>query len=163
MTYILLSIGSNIERDRNVRYAIHKISERYGEINLSPVYETASVGFEGPPFLNLVLGFHSGDELLRIREYLRGIESDVGRVRGGKSFDNRLLDIDVILFGDQDLRADGYDIPRLGIEKFAYVLKPLADLHPQMTHPVTGKTYHQMWQKFSEKSDQSVSPCEFTV
>ena len=86
MTYILLSIGSNIERDKNIRYAIHEIAGRYGEINLSPVYETASVGFEGPPFLNLVLGFHSGDELLQIREYLRGIESDVGRVRA----ENRL-------------------------------------------------------------------------
>ena len=162
MTYILLSIGSNIERDKNIRYAIHEIAGRYGEINLSPVYETASVGFEGPPFLNLVLGFHSGDELLQIREYLRGIESDVGRVRGRKSFDNRLLDIDVILFGEQDLRSAGYDIPRYEIEKFAYVLKPLADLHPQMPHPVTGKTYHQMWREFSKKSDQLVMLCEFT-
>ncbi len=163
MTYILLSIGSNIERDKNIRYAIHEIVARYGEINLSPVYETASVGFEGPPFLNLVLGFYSGDDLLRIRESLRGIESDVGRVRGDKSFDNRLLDIDVILFGEQDLRSDGYDIPRYGIEKFAYVLKPLADLHPQMLHPVTGKTYDQMWQEFNKKSDQSVSLYEFSV
>ncbi len=163
MTYILLSIGSNIERDKNIRYAIREITARYGEINLSPVYETASVGFDGPPFLNLALGFHCGDDLLEVREFLRRIESDVGRVRGGKSFDNRLLDIDVILFGDQDLRSDGYDIPRYGIEKFAYVLKPLADLHPQMLHPITGKTYRLMWQEFSKKSEQSIWLYEFTV
>ncbi len=162
MTYITLSIGSNIEREKNVRYAIHEIAARYGEINLSPVYETASVGFEGPPFLNLALGFHSEDGLLQILEYLRGIESDVGRVRGRKSFDNRLLDIDVILFGDQNLRSAGYDIPRYEIEKFAYVLKPLADLHPRMLHPVTGKTCHRMWREFSKKSEQLIRPCEFT-
>ena len=163
MTYILLSIGSNIERHKNIRYAIHKITQRYGEINLSPVYETASIGFEGAPFLNLALGFHSGDELAQILEYLRGVESDVGRVRKRKSFDNRLLDIDVILFGDQNLRPAGYDIPRREIEKFAYVLKPLADLHPEMTHPVTGKTYHRMWQEFSQKSGEWIVPYEFTL
>ncbi len=162
MTYILLSIGSNIDRDKNVRYAIRKIAERYGEINLSPVYETSSVGFVGQPFLNLVLGLHSGDDLLQIREYLRGIESDVGRVRGRKSFDNRLLDIDVILFGDKNLRSAGFEIPRHEIEKFAYVLKPLSDLHPKMVHPVTGKTYDRMWQDFSEKSDQLVTLSQFT-
>ncbi len=163
MTYIVLSIGSNIKRDKNIRYAIAKIVQRYGETNLSPVYETASVGFEGPPFLNLALGFHSDDDLLQILQYLRGIESDAGRVRERKKFGNRLLDIDVILFGDRDLRSAGYDIPRRGIERFAYVLKPLADLHPRMRHPVTDKTYDRMWQEFGKKSEQSIRPFEFAL
>ena len=160
MTYVLLSIGSNIDREKNIRYSVERITQEYGDITLSPVYETVSVGFKGPSFFNLVLGFNSNESLLDIREHLRNIESEAGRVRGKKSFANRVLDIDVILFGDQDLSDQGFNIPRDEIEKYAYVLKPLSDLHPEMVHPVIGETYLEMWERF-DQSDQMLSVSEF--
>ncbi len=97
MTHVVLSLGSNIDRESNIRFAWSKIVERFGETENSPIYETGSMGFEGPSFLNFVLGFHSPDPIFIIREYLRSIEAAAGRIRGKKAFDNRILDIDIVL------------------------------------------------------------------
>ena len=150
MTQVVVSLGSNINRETNIRFAVGKIRQEFGAIEISPIYETESVGFEGPSFLNLVIGFQWSCTLLELCTDLREIETACGRIRGRKSFDNRVLDIDVLLFGHQNLRADGYNIPRDEIEKYAYVLKPLADLYPDWCHPVSGLTYKQMWRDFNQ-------------
>ena len=160
MTHVVLSLGSNIDRETNIRTALDKVQSRLGDLELSPVYETVAVGFEGPPFLNLVAGFDTDLPLLEVRDQLRQIEIESGRVRGNKTFDNRILDIDIILFGDQDFRPQGFNIPRDEIEKFAYVLKPLSDLYPNQFHPVTGKRYIDMWHAF-DSSAQPVEVVEF--
>ena len=83
-----------------------------------------------PPFFNLVVGFYCSDSVQHIRDSLRRIESIAGRIRGKKSFESRVLDIDILLYGNHNLRGQGYNIPRDEIERFAYVLKPLSDLYP---------------------------------
>ena len=55
MTRVVLSLGSNIDREKNTRYAIDHITAKYGELEISPIYETSSVGFAGPPFYNLIV------------------------------------------------------------------------------------------------------------
>ena len=160
MTHVVLSLGSNIDPDKNIRFAIEKITEQFGVTELSPVYKTASVGFEGHAFLNLVLGFYSAEQLLKIRDKLRGIEILAGRIRGKKSFADRILDIDVVLFGNHYLQLEGFNIPRDEIEKYAYVLKPLSDLYPDLIHPVTGLTYESMWKNF-DSSAQILSKIDF--
>ena len=57
-------------------------------------------------------------------------------------------------WSDADLRASGKNIPRHEIEKFAYVLKPLADLYPESKHPVTDQAFHVMWKDFDQSSQQ---------
>ena len=152
MTHILLSVGSNIDRDKNIRFAIDEIKSKFGELESSPVYETDAVGFDGPRFFNLVIAIHSELALLEVRAHLHHIESSAGRVLGKKSFDNRILDIDMLLFGDENLQSQGFNIPRDGIEKYAYVLKPLSDLYPHMRHPLSGETYIEMWEKFNKEA-----------
>lgn len=159
---MVLSLGSNIQREKNIRFAIEEISEQYGALEQSPVYETISVGFNGPPFLNLVLGLQASEAMLEIRDALRKIEVDAGRVRGKKSFDSRILDIDIVLFGDSNLRSQGMNIPRDEIEKYAYVLKPLSDLYPSNLHPVLDKTFESMWQDF-DKPEQRLKLAKFIV
>ena len=145
MTHVVLSLGSNIEREKNTRYAIDAIAVKYGVIDISPVYETSSVGFDGPPFFNLIVGLHTEERLSDVIEWLHGVEAEAGRVRGPKSFDSRVLDIDVVLYGDQSFRGKGLNVPRDEIEKYAYVLKPLADIYPQLIHPVLGVPIVEMW------------------
>lgn len=147
MTHVVLSLGSNINRDYNMQFALSEITQQFGEINVSPVYETTSVGFQGDSFLNLVVGLETDKELWDVRSMLRNIEAEAGRIRDRKAFDNRLLDIDVILFGDKVLSPE-YNIPRDEILKYAYVLKPLSDLYPKSKHPVLGLTYESMWADF---------------
>lgn len=162
MTHVVLSIGSNIEREKNIRFAISEIEKNYGRLDISPVYETSSVGFDGPPFFNLVAGFHCSDQVRKIRDCLRRIESAAGRIRGRKTFDSRVLDIDILLYGQHNLKDQGYNIPRDEIERFAYVLKPLADLYPDMVYPLTGETVIYMWQRFKLR-EQSIFITDFPI
>ena len=160
MTHVVLSLGSNIESEKNIPFAVSEIQNRFGFLEISPVYETTSVGFDGPPFLNLVVGFSSDQDFMSVRDSLREVEAIAGRIRGRKSFDNRVLDIDIILFGEKDF-SPNFNIPRDEIHKYAYVLKPLCDLYPDNIHPILGEAYHHMWDNF-EQNDQSLTQVEMT-
>ena len=162
MSLVVLSLGSNINKEFNIRSAIQKLAAEFGDLDISPAYETTAVGFDGPPFLNLVVGMDSPEPVEKIRDALRKIEQESGRVRGKKSFDNRILDIDIILYGDQDYRSEGFNIPRDEIEKYAYVLKPLSDLYPDSLHPVLGRSFIDMWGGF-DREGQSLVEIEFEV
>ena len=90
-----------------------------------------------------------------VRAELKEIERQAGRELQEKSFGSRVLDIDVLLFDKLVLRPD-YNVPRDEIDNFAYVLKPLSDLYPDMQHPVTGQRFSQMWAGF-DGEDQCVA------
>ena len=107
MNLLVLSLGSNIERRKNIRYALTKLTELFGELRESPLYQSRSVGFEGPDFYNMVVAVDTSLNLEEIIESLREIERQAGRVRGEKRFQSRRLDIDVLLYGDAKLRARG--------------------------------------------------------
>ena len=154
VTLAVLSLGSNIDREVNIRTAVQAIIRKYEKLDISPVYETEAVGFQGPPFLNLVLGFLTRRSVEIIIQDMREIEAAAGRVRSN-TFDNRVLDIDVVLFGAYVLYPR-YNIPRVELEKCGYVLKPLSDLYPDTKHPVNGQTYLELWHSF----DQSSQPLE---
>ena len=162
MTRVVLSIGSNIDREKNTRYAIQQIRRKYGELDISPVYETSSVGFVGPAFFNLIVGIYTDEPLQEIIEDLKQIENQAGRTRGPKTFESRVLDIDVVLYGDQNFRQQGINVPRDEIEKYAYVLKPLADIYPDLVHPATHLTIKEMWDNFEVK-EQTLFLAEFPV
>ena len=149
MTLLALSLGSNIEREKRLQFAIDSLAELLGELRISPVYETRAVGFEGPDFYNLVVLAETKMELDDLIERIRQIETSAGRVRGEKRFASRNLDIDVLLFGDADLRESGRDIPRREIDHAAYVLKPLADVFPDGLHPISGLRFDVMWAAYN--------------
>jgi 2-amino-4-hydroxy-6-hydroxymethyldihydropteridine diphosphokinase len=70
-------------------------------------------------------------------------------------FSDRTLDVDIVLFGDQVLQGPGnLEIPRPEL-KYAFVLKPLADIAADVVHPVLGKTIGQLWRKFPQEKDHS--------
>jgi len=159
---VVLSLGSNISWEYNIHQAVTSIMRLYGELEISPVYETSSIGFDGPAFINLVLGLYSTKSVEVIRAQLREMEAEAGRVRGRKSFSDRVIDIDIILFGDCNLRKHGYNIPRDEIERYAYVLKPLSDLYPDLVHPITGLTIKQMWCGF-KPGNQTLTMTDFSL
>ena len=161
-THVVLSLGSNIDKEVNISEAVTSLQKIFGHLDISPIYETSSVGFSGPTFFNLVVGFHSTQSVDDIRETLQGIEAKAGRVRGPKSFASRVLDIDIILYGNANLRKEGYNIPRDEIEKYAYVLKPLVDLYPNLIHPISGQDMISMWRDF-DLNDQNLVVSDFKL
>ncbi len=152
---LVLGIGSNIDRRRHIASGVAALRERFGDLVLSPVYESPSAGFAGPDFYNLVAVLETDRPIEAVLESLRDVEQAEGRTRGDDAFASRTLDIDVLLYGDAVLRADGYDIPRDEILRYAFVLKPLADVLPHGRHPGSGREFARLWADFSANHDVS--------
>ena len=162
MAKIYISIGSNIEAEKNVRLAIHALQIHYGKLILSSVYESEAVGFDGDNFLNLVAAVKTKEDVHTVAATLRKIEDENGRDRKGPKFSSRTVDLDLLLYDDLILREEGLDIPRDEITKNAFVLLPLDEIASQLIHPVSGKTMCQHWLNF-DKDSQKLWPVEFTL
>jgi 2-amino-4-hydroxy-6-hydroxymethyldihydropteridine diphosphokinase len=154
MTQLVLSLGSNMDRKNHLRYALDELGSLLGELKVSPVYESRAVGFSGPNFYNLAVVAQTERSIDELSLKIRSIEARAGRVRGVNSHESRSLDIDILLYGDQDLRDRGRNIPRDEIDYAAYVLKPLADVLPSHRHPVGGQRFDQMWHARKAGADE---------
>jgi 2-amino-4-hydroxy-6-hydroxymethyldihydropteridine diphosphokinase len=147
MPRVYVSIGSNIEREKNLRRAMQALKEQFGVVAASAVYESQAEGFDGDDFYNLVAAFDTDRSLERLRETLGAIEAAQGRERTSERFAPRTLDIDILLYGDVIRHEGGFHIPRRDIAEYAYVLRPLAELAPQVRHPETGERLVDLWQR----------------
>jgi 2-amino-4-hydroxy-6-hydroxymethyldihydropteridine diphosphokinase len=148
MPRVFVGIGSNIDREASVRAGVAELGVCFGELRLSPVYENPAVGFEGDSFYNLVASFETDLPPAAVDGILHEIEQAAGRNRIRGSFAPRTLDLDLLLYGDLVIRQGTLRIPRDDIERYAFVLRPLADIAAGMRHPVSGRTFGEMWAAF---------------
>ena len=139
---VYVGIGSNINQKLHINKCIRALESKFIDIELSPTYESSSMGFDGPNFYNLVASFTTDLEIDILKETLKNIEMDNGRSFGEVKFSSRTLDIDILYY--DDLINENMNIPRCEIIKFDFVLRPLYDLSPAHIHPVTRKTHHKM-------------------
>lgn len=145
MTMVYVGLGSNIDPEENLRLGVSELRRLYGDVVVSNVYRNAAVGFEGADFLNLVAGFESDDEPVEIARRIEQIHELAGRERGDDRFASRALDIDLLLYGD--LVIDSPPLPRSDVLEYSFVLRPLAEIAPDLVHPVTGHTIDKHWQE----------------
>jgi len=147
-----ISIGSNIDKDKNIPASLRALEQAFGNLTVSSIYESDPVGFTGDAFYNLIVGFDSDLEVKTVAKQLRQIELDNGRTRDSKKFSARTLDLDLILYGDLVINDGRLQIPRDEIERYAFVLEPLAEVAPTLKHPISHISYADLWEKF-DKSD----------
>ena len=163
---VYVGIGSNIEQEKYIRLSAQYLKERFGgdcQLTLSPVYKTRAVGFDGDDFFNLVASFYTDLSPIDVEENLKAIELENGRKRDQDKFSARTLDIDLLLYDDAIIQSDGISVPRDEIQKYAFVLSPLADLAPELIHPQTQKSMADMWQSMRQKTDsQALEKIDFT-
>lgn len=152
MATVYLGLGSNIDPENNLHLGIRALRERYGELDLSAVYRSKAVGFAGDDFLNLVARFESNDSPASICEQIELIHNLSGRDRNGGKWGSRPLDIDLLLYNDLVVDERPVRIPRDDILEYSFVLRPLAELAPDLVHPVTGRTMLDHWQEFDVAS-----------
>ena len=139
---VFVGIGSNINQILHIKKCIKAFEGKFTNIELSPTYESSSMGFDGPNFYNLVACFTTDLEIDLLKKFLKKVEIDNGRSFGEVKFSSRTLDIDILYY--DDLIDEEMNIPRSEIIKFDFVLRPLYDLSPAHIHPVTKKTHHKM-------------------
>ena len=149
---VYLGLGSNISPRENLGMAIRELRSRYGELNISAVYESAPLGFEGANFLNLVVELKSYSSAHSICAEIELIHNLAGRDRGSEKWDSRPLDIDLLLYNDLIADEPPVRVPRRDILECGFVLGPLAELAPNLKHPVTGKSVLEHWQEFDASS-----------
>ena len=159
MSKVYVSIGSNIEQEKNIRSCLNSLREHFGNLETSTIYENKAVGFEGDNFYNLVAGFDTGEDVNTVFNILRDIENDHGRDRTSKRFSSRTLDIDLLLYDSLVMQDDRLEIPRDEITKYEFVLRPLAELCGEFRHPKLQRTIAELWQEF-DKGEEEMWPVE---
>lgn len=157
---ILISIGSNIDKEFNTRRGLDALHHAFGSIIVSPIYESKSIGFDGDNFYNSVVLAYTGKSIAQVCDVLKGIEDDCGRTRHSAKFSSRTLDLDLLTY-DNVICSKPISLPREEIHYNAFVLRPMADIVPEHIHPISTKSYAQMWQAF-DKSQQQLWPVPFS-
>lgn len=119
-----LSLGSNINAEANIIFAIEQINKILANTKYSSIHKTKAEGFEGDDFLNLVVAGESELSFDKLNEKLKDVENESGRKRDVPKFSARTLDIDIILQIDQDeILFESNEI-----EKYSFVSEPLKEV-----------------------------------
>ncbi len=153
VAHVYISVGSNVNRRHNILSCLDHLRRQFGDLELSTVYKNRAVGFDGDDFYNLIVAFNTDIDVHDLTPLFRQIESGHGRVRGGERFSSRTLDLDLLLYDDLILKSDGLHVPRDEINRYAFVLRPLSEMVPDLVHPESGKSMGDLWQAFEPKEE----------
>lgn len=148
MARVYLGLGSNVDADTNLKLGVSELRRRFGDLDISAVYRNAAVGFTGADFLNLVVGLNCEHTPAEIHEQIEEVHKLAGREMGTARFSSRPLDIDLLLYGDLVINDQSLRVPRSDVLEFGFVLRPLAELAPQLIHPETGQSLETHWRLF---------------
>lgn len=147
MVDVYVGVGSNIQPEVHLRVAVAALEDRFGAVRLSSVFRSPAFGFTGDDFLNMVASFATNADADAVEAALSGIEYGEGRQRGDERFSARTLDLDLLLYGATvDARRR---LPRDDVSRYPFVLAPLAELAPDLRHPLTGCSIREEWSRMA--------------
>jgi 2-amino-4-hydroxy-6-hydroxymethyldihydropteridine diphosphokinase len=150
-----LGLGANVgDREANLRAAIDALraAEGVNFLRQSRVYQTEAMYVtDQPEFLNMVAEVEVPDEMpaRALLDLVKGIEEEVGRARRER-WGPREIDIDVLLFGDERIVEDDFEVPHPRMWERAFVMAPLAELLPELRAP-SGETAAQLAARLSRE------------
>jgi 2-amino-4-hydroxy-6-hydroxymethyldihydropteridine diphosphokinase len=156
MALAYVSGGSNLDAEIHLPQAARELKARYPGARFSRCYSNKSVGFEGPDFINFVVELPVVGQAFALRECLQRIEKLCGRPDAAPRWAPRTMDLDLLLFGEQVIDEPGLKVPRPDMVRWAFMLGPLAELAPQLVHPVQKETIGELWRKFDSQANPLV-------
>ena len=149
-----VAAGSNVRPRESLSQALGILNRGFPGLRASRAYSNAAVGFAGDDFVNLVVAFPVDLSPVELVERLKAVERECGRESGSQKWGPRTLDLDLLLCGDVVGRVAGRVLPHPDLVTRAWVLGPLAELAPDLVHPVIGETFGAMWQRFDQRAHQ---------
>jgi 2-amino-4-hydroxy-6-hydroxymethyldihydropteridine diphosphokinase len=160
MHRVVLLLGSNIDKERNLPAAVRLLTEAVAVVSVSPVYETGPVGLESQPnFFNAATIIQTDESAVELKDGLiREIEFKLHRTRTADRNAPRTIDLDIVLYDDAVFDytpADGRTrhIPEPELSRFVHCALPVADLLPTMSHPETGEPLRRIADRLLRESD----------
>jgi 2-amino-4-hydroxy-6-hydroxymethyldihydropteridine diphosphokinase len=148
MPDVYVAAGSNVEPEKNLARALDELAQAFGALAISPAYRNRAVGFEGPDFINLVVGLRTDDPPGQVKQRLERIEALCGRPPNAPKWAPRSMDLDILMYGQVVSDEPGLILPRPDLLRRAYMLKPLADIAPDLQHPTQQRTIGELWAEF---------------
>jgi 2-amino-4-hydroxy-6-hydroxymethyldihydropteridine diphosphokinase len=152
---VFLGLGTNLgDREQNLRETIARLKAAEGVnfLRQSRVYQTEPMHIaDQPEFLNMVVEIEVDAEMrpCDLLAIVKGIEKDIGRTQRER-WGPREIDIDILLFGDERIAEEDFEVPHPRMWGRAFVLAPLADLAPELTSP-TGETAREAADRLSRE------------
>lgn len=142
---VYVGVGSNIRPQFGLRAGVGAMQEAFGQLCVSSVYRSPALGFQGDDFLNVVVAFRSESPVDAVEAELDAIERSGPFGAPAGRFAPRALDCDLLLYGQRvDARRR---LPRDDVLRYAFVLAPLAEIAPQLRHPLDGRRFESHWQQ----------------
>lgn len=158
---IYLSLGSNLgHREQHLEEAQKQIQRRIGRLErVSRYYESKSWGYSSAyRFYNCCVSLRTSIGPLRLMELLLDIEQEMGRHRSGTGYSDRVIDIDLLFYGNSKLDHPNLTLPHPSMGNRRFVLFPLAEIAPDLIHPVTGLSITEMLDACTDQSEVSPVP-----
>jgi 2-amino-4-hydroxy-6-hydroxymethyldihydropteridine diphosphokinase len=157
---VYLGLGANVgDRLANLRMALARLQTLARLEEVSSLYETQPQGVSDQPlFLNAVCRVTTGLEPQALLRFLKNLEWEIGRRPGGQTWGPRPIDLDILLYDDRVVDAPELKVPHPRLAERAFVLVPLAELTPELRHPLLGKTMKELLASVGQEGVKRIAP-----